>query len=82
MHLKDKEGKDLVEQFAKGDLFVCKYTELRSFVWPNMDEDINRNIMVMEPEVLMGVNNLNQFIPLGIGFYFGKDGTCFEVFTP
>lgn len=21
-------------------------------------------------------------VPLGIGFYFGKDGTLFEVFTP
>ena len=56
MNLKDKEGKPLVEQFTKGDLFVCKYTELRSFIWPNIDEDITRNIMVMEPEVLLGVN--------------------------
>lgn len=35
----------------------------------------------MEPEILFGVKD-NKFTLLGIGFYFGKDGTIFEIFSP
>jgi hypothetical protein len=35
----------------------------------------------MEPEILFGVKN-GKFILLGIGFYFGKDGSLFEVLCP
>lgn len=71
----------VVEQYNRGDLFVCKYPELRSYVYPNANSDLKREILVMEPEILFGVKN-NKLALLGIGFYFGKDGTIFEVFCP
>lgn len=36
----------------------------------------------MEPEILTAITKEGKHIPLGIGFFFGKDGTDFEVFTP
>jgi len=36
----------------------------------------------MEPEILIGFTPENKMTVLGIGFYFGKDGSLFEVFTP
>ena len=71
----------VVEQYNRGDLFVCKYPELRPYVYPNVNSDLKRELLVMEPEILFGVKD-NKFILLGIGFYFGKDGTIFEVFSP
>lgn len=35
----------------------------------------------MEPEILFGVRD-GKLALLGIGFYFGRDGTMFEVFSP
>ncbi len=61
---------------------MCKYPELRSFLWPNIDEGNVRGIMAMEPEILMGVTPENKLTLLGIGLYFGKDGSLLEVFTP
>lgn len=55
---------------------------MRAFVYPNVDEENKRGVLVMEPEVLIGIDKDNKMIPLSIGFYFGKDGTQFEVFTP
>jgi hypothetical protein len=46
-----------------------------------VNSELKRELIVMEPEILFGVKD-NQFILLGIGFYFGKDGTMFEVFSP
>lgn len=60
---------------------MCKYTELRSYVYPNVNSDLKREVLAMEPEILFGVKD-NKFTILGIGFYFGKDGTIFEVFSP
>ncbi|CDW77802.1 allene oxide synthase 8r-lipoxygenase fusion protein [Stylonychia lemnae] len=82
IHLKDSKGYPLVEQFGRGDLLVCKYPELRAFVYPNVNEDLKREILVMEPEILIGVNAENRFTILGIGFYHGKDGSMFEVYSP
>eukprot|EP00347_Sterkiella_histriomuscorum_P017751 403348136 len=81
IQLKDENNMPVVEQYNRGDLFVCKYPELRPYVYPNSNSDLKREIMVMEPEILFGVKD-NKFILLGIGFYFGKDGTIFEVFSP
>jgi hypothetical protein len=55
---------------------------LRQYVYPNVNEDLKRDILVMEPEVLIGVNSENKFVILGIGFYHGKDGSMFEVYCP
>jgi hypothetical protein len=75
-HLKDSNGQPLVEQFPKGDLFVSKYTELRNYVWPNVDEEVTR-ICAVEPQILSAFTKEGKIMPLGIGFYFGKNGTDF-----
>jgi Lipoxygenase len=81
INLKDENNQPVVEQFSRGDLFVCKYAELRQFVYPNTNSDLKREVLVLEPEVLFGVRD-GKFVLLGIGFYFGKDGTMFEVLSP
>lgn len=36
----------------------------------------------MEPEVLTAITKEDKHIILGIGFFFGPNGTDFQVFTP
>ena len=75
--LKTMEGTPIdLRAFPRGDLFVNKYPELRSYVYPNFFEEKPRGVFVLEPEVLTCIKN-GKFMVLAIGFYFGKDGTDF-----
>jgi len=64
------------------NLFINQYPELRAHCWPNYKYALLRNLFVMEPEILTAITEEGKHIVLGIGFFFGNDGTDFEVFTP
>jgi hypothetical protein len=68
-----------LKSFARGELFVSKYPEIRKWVCPNFEDD--RGLYCLEPEILICVKD-GKFSPLGIGFYFGKTATEFEVYCP
>lgn len=80
--LKDHNGHAVdLDAYPEGDLFISRYPETRPFAYPNSAELCKtRGIYFLEPEVLTCVEG-GQFKILGIGFYFGKDGTDFQVYT-
>jgi hypothetical protein len=70
-----------LSKFERGDLFISQYPETRRFATPNYEHAKNRGIYFMEPEILTAIIN-DRHVPLAIGYFFGPDGTDFEVFTP
>ncbi|CDW84295.1 arachidonate 15-lipoxygenase [Stylonychia lemnae] len=70
-----------LSKFERGDLFISQYPELRKFATPNYEHASTRGLYFREPEVLSAIVD-GKHVPLAIGFYFGPDGTDFEVFTP
>lgn len=80
--LKDHNGNPVdLNAYPEGDLFISRYPEVRSFAYPNSaDLCKSRGIYFMEPEVLTCVEG-GQFKVLALGFYFGKDGTDFQIYT-
>lgn len=54
--IKDDEGNPVnLRAIPHGDLFISKYSELRSFAWPNSTTAQARGIYFMEPEVLTAI---------------------------
>eukprot|EP00347_Sterkiella_histriomuscorum_P016089 403354533 len=80
--IKDEAGNHVdLRAFPHGDLFISRYPETRPFAHPNSPLPAQRGIYFLEPEVLTAIVD-GKFKIIGIGFYFGKDATEFEVFTP
>lgn len=62
-------------------MFISQYPEARSFAYPNSKHADERGIYFLEPEILSAIVD-GEYKLLAIGFYFGPDGTDFEIFTP
>lgn len=79
-HLTRANGDKInLSSYAHGDLFVNQYPEIRKYLYPNYVDD--RGIFALEPEIL-SCHEDGKLKVLAIGFYFGKNATDFEVFTP
>lgn len=80
--LRDDAG-ELIDltKFPHGDLFISQWPEVRPFAYPNSKIADDRKIYFLEPEVLSAIVD-GECKALAIGFFFGPNGTDFEVFTP